>query len=65
LAAAAISNYTYHPQSDRGFGNVSKTWGTQIGFDVGTYMLKGLWPDIRKHHKQHDAGSGGQVSNTN
>lgn len=63
LAAAAISNYTYHPQSDRGFGNVSKTWGTQIGFDVGTYMLKEFWPDIRKHY-HHDAGAGGQTPNS-
>jgi hypothetical protein len=63
LAAAAISNYTYHPQSDRGFGNVSETWGTQIGFDVGTYMLKEFWPDIRKHY-HHDAGAGGQTPNS-
>lgn len=63
LGAAAISNYTYHPQSDRGFGNVSKTWGTQIGFDVGTYMLKEFWPDIRKHY-HNDAGAAGQTSNS-
>ncbi len=63
LVAAAISNYTYHPHSDRGFGNVSKTAGTQIGFDVGTYMLKEFWPDIRKHY-HHDAGAGGQTTNS-
>jgi hypothetical protein len=64
LGAAAISNYTYHPHSDRGFGAVSKTWGTQIGFDVATYMIKEFWPDIRKHYKQHDAGPVGQTSTT-
>jgi len=63
LTAAAISNYTYHPHSDRGFGNVAKTAGTQIGFDVGTYMLKEFWPDIRKHY-HHDAGAGGQTPNS-
>ncbi|MGA2419397.1 MAG: hypothetical protein ABSG69_04895 [Candidatus Acidiferrum sp.] len=64
FSAAAISNYTYHPHSDRGFGNVSETSGTQIGFDVATYMLKEFWPDIRKRLKHHDAGSGGQISNS-
>ena len=64
FGAAAISNYTYHPHSDRGFGNVSETAGTQIGFDVATYMLKEFWPDIRKRLKHHDAGSAGQISNT-
>ena len=63
LTAAAISNYTYHPHSDRGFGNVAKTAGTQIGFDVGTYMLKEFWPDIRKHY-HHDAGAAGQTPNS-
>ena len=50
--AATISTYTYHPQSERGFGNVATTWSTQIGYDAATYMLKEFWPDLRKkHHK--------------
>jgi len=64
FTAAAISNYTYHPHSDRGFGNVCETSGTQIGFDVATYMLKEFWPDLRKRMKRHDAASAGQISNT-
>jgi hypothetical protein len=64
FTAAAISNYTYHPHSDRGFGNVCETSGTQIGFDVATYMLKEFWPDLRKRMKRHDASSAGQISNT-
>ena len=52
--AAAISTYSYHPREDRGFGTVANVWGTQIGWDVGTYMIKEFWPDLRrKHHKDH------------
>jgi hypothetical protein len=50
--AAAISTYSYHPESERGVGTVIGVWGTQIGWDVGTYMLKEFWPDLRrKHHR--------------
>jgi hypothetical protein len=52
--AAAISTYSYHPTEERGFGTVASVWGTQIGWDVGTYMIKEFWPDLRrKHHKDH------------
>ncbi len=51
LAAAAISTYTYHPQSERGFGNVASVWASQLGWDAVTYMIKEFWPDLRKHSK--------------
>jgi len=51
--AATISTYTYHPQSERTFSNVFNVWGTQMGYDAGTYMLKEFWPDLRrKFHKK-------------
>jgi hypothetical protein len=53
LAAAALSTYTYHPDSDRGFGAVISVWGTQVGWDVGTYILKEFWPDLRKKYSKH------------
>jgi hypothetical protein len=53
--AAAISTYSYHPAQDKNFSTVASVWGTQIGWDVGTYMLKEFWPDLRrKHHKKTD-----------
>lgn len=52
-AAAAISTYSYHVQSERGFGNVASVWGTQMSWDVVTYMIKEFWPDLRKHAKRH------------
>lgn len=53
LAAAALSTYTYHPQSDRGFGEVITVWGTQVGWDVGTYVLKEFWPDLRNKYSRY------------
>jgi hypothetical protein len=51
LAAAAISTYSYHPQSERGCGNVASVWGSQTGWDMVTYMIKEFWPDLRKRSK--------------
>jgi hypothetical protein len=51
LTAAAISTYSYHPESERGFGNVLSVWASQMGWDAATYMIKEFWPDLRKHSK--------------
>lgn len=51
--AAAISTYSYHPAQDKNFGTVASVWGTQMGWDIGTYMIKEFWPDLRRrHHKK-------------
>jgi hypothetical protein len=50
--AAALSSYTYHPQSERTLPNVVTVWGTQMGYDLGTYMLKEFWPDLRHYHRK-------------
>lgn len=65
LAAAAISTYTYHPQSERGFGNVVSVWASQMGWDAVTYMIKEFWPDLRKHSKNRKQVQqvAGQASN--
>jgi len=75
--AAAISVYTYHPRSayistpshphmfvpsDRTFSNVLSTWGTQVGLDTITLVVKEFWPDIhRKISKKHKANLGSQA----
>ncbi len=51
VSAAAISTYTYHPQSEQSFGNVMSVWGTQMAWDAVTYMIKEFWPDLRKKRK--------------
>lgn len=51
VSAAAISTYTYHPQSERSFSNVMSVWGTQMAWDAAKYMIKEFLPDLRKQRK--------------
>lgn len=46
--AAAISTYTYYPQANRDFSNVASVWGTQVGYDALSLVVKEFWPDIRR-----------------
>lgn len=75
--AAAISTYSYHPRSayisttsnphmfvgsDRTLSNVVSTWGTQVGLDTITIVVKEFWPDIhRKISKKHKGDIGSQA----
>jgi hypothetical protein len=51
-AASAISTYAYYPQANRNPSNVMSLWGTQLGYDALSNVLKEFWPDIRRklHH---------------
>jgi hypothetical protein len=67
--SAAISTYSYHPRStyistpsnphqfvpsDRTLANAANVWGSQIGYDTITIVVKEFWPDIhRKLSKKH------------
>jgi len=52
-ASASISTYSYHPKGDRTVTNTASVWGTQIGYDTITFVVKEFWPDIRrKLHKK-------------
>lgn len=46
--AAAISTYSYHPKGDRTVPNTASVWGTQVGYDTITLVVKEFWPDIRR-----------------
>jgi hypothetical protein len=46
--AAGISTYSYHPHADRTLSNTASVWGTQIGYDMITIVVKEFWPDIRR-----------------
>jgi hypothetical protein len=50
--AAAISDYGYHPSGDQSAGNVANVWGTQMGLDLMTYMVKEFWPDLRRRFER-------------
>ena len=46
--AASISTYSYHPHADKTLSNTASVWGSQIGYDTVTIVLKEFWPDIRR-----------------
>ena len=65
--ASAISTYSYHPHtgyhpkqgvmveytaSDRTLKNTASVWGSQVGYDTITLVVKEFWPDIRRKLKK-------------
>lgn len=51
--SAGISTYSYHPRADRNVRTAASVWGSQVGYDMLTYVVKEFWPDIRrKIHKK-------------
>jgi len=60
--SAAISTNTYHPRStviatksgprfygsDRTLSNTASVWGSQLGYDTMTIVVKEFWPDIHR-----------------
>jgi hypothetical protein len=59
--SAGISTYSYHPHADKTLRNTTSVWGSQIGYDTITYVVKEFWPDIRRkiHKKQAAPASAG------
>jgi hypothetical protein len=53
--SAGISTYSYHPHEDKTVSNTAKVWGTQVGYDALTYVVKEFWPDIRRKIKKSRA----------
>jgi hypothetical protein len=67
--SASISTFSYHPRStyistptnphefvgsDRTLLNAANVWGSQVGYDTITIVVKEFWPDIhRKLSKKH------------
>jgi hypothetical protein len=70
--AAAISDYTYHPKStvvngefvpsDRTLSNTAIVFGTQVGLDSITFVVKEFWPDIHRKmsHKKSETAATSQ-----
>ena len=66
--ASGISTYSYHPgrtfsrtaedgtleywPSDRTLRNTASVWGSQVGYDTITLVVKEFWPDIRRKIKK-------------
>ena len=56
--SAGISTFSYHPREDRNIGNAFSVWGTQVGWDTVTIVVKEFWPDIhRKLSKKKNAAA--------
>lgn len=75
--SAAISTNTYHPRStiiatksgprfygsDRTLSNTASVWGSELGYDTITIVVKEFWPDIhRKLSRKHNKGNLGSQS---
>lgn len=45
--AAGIAN-AYHPAEDRNFANTMSIWGTDMGWDAFTFVIKEFWPDLKR-----------------
>ena len=72
--SAAISTNTYHPKStiiatksgprfygsDRTLSNTASVWGSQLGYDTITIVVKEFWPDI--HRKLSHKGKKGNLA---
>ena len=54
--SSGISTYTYHPVGDRNVPNAVSVWGSQLGYDTLTWVIREFWPDMRRklHHPKTD-----------
>jgi hypothetical protein len=63
--ASGISTYSYHPHADRTLANTLSVWGSQVGYDTITVVVKEFWPDIRrkisKNKKERPVIAGAKV----
>ncbi len=55
--AAGISSYTYHPSYARNLQSAMDIWGTQVGYDTLSIVLKEFWPDVRRKLSHSKSGS--------
>ena len=44
-AASGISSL-YYPSRERSFGNTATLWGTNVGIDAATFLIREFWPDV-------------------
>jgi len=55
----ATGTLTYvHNASSRTLSNTASVWGSQVGYDTITIVIKEFWPDIHRKfaHKHNDSG---------
>ena len=47
-AAQAALSTTYYPQSERTAGQAGTQYGTSLGIDAASFMVREFWPDINR-----------------
>ncbi len=60
--ATGMTSYIHHA-SDRTLPNTVSVWGTQVGYDTITIVIKEFWPDIRQKFVHKKAAA--QVAQAN
>ncbi len=57
--SAGISTYSYHPRQERNLGNAASVWGSLLGYDTITIVVKEFWPDIHRKlsHKKAETAA--------
>jgi hypothetical protein len=52
--AAGISAFSYHERDSRNVDSAIDIWGSQLGWDALSYVIKEFWPDVRRklHHSK-------------
>jgi hypothetical protein len=60
--SAGISTYSYHPHDERNIPNALSVWGSEVGYDTLTIVVKEFWPDLRRKlsHKHQPAAATAQ-----
>jgi hypothetical protein len=54
----ATGGLTYvHNESDRTLSNTLSVWGSQVGYDTITIVIKEFWPDIQRKLKKKPASA--------
>ena len=54
-----------HNGSDRTLTNTASVWGSQVGYDTLTLVVKEFWPDIRRKLSHKHKGDAAATGNTN
>jgi hypothetical protein len=53
-----------HNGSDRTLPNTLSVWGSQVGYDTITIVVKEFWPDIHRKMNHRHRADGNQASGT-
>jgi hypothetical protein len=63
--SAFISTYSYHPSADKTVSNAVSVWGSQLGYDTITIVVKEFWPDIHRKLSHKHKADVSQAGNSN